>query len=225
VSSSLDSGRLISYAGIPALKAGNHQLRDIGMPKFPISGVILADHRGLQSDGAAFVRGGHPVSSDGLSRVWAAFEPLLDEVILVAADPVALLGRAGLIVADHHAPSGLLSGIHAGLFAARRSHVLVTAPYLPMLTPALIDLLLGGVSPRGDAVLPAGESGLQPLPAVYAKTCLKTLSWQLAHDHHSVSGWLRQIRVLTVAESELRKCDPQWHPIFRFPEDPSERQR
>jgi molybdopterin-guanine dinucleotide biosynthesis protein A len=218
----LDSILFIFYAGVPALEAGHHQLRDIGMPKYPISGVIIADHRGRQTDGAAFVRTGHPAPSDALSRVSTAFESMFDEVILVTADPAAVLDREGLIVADHYAPAGLLSGIHAGLFAARHSRVLVTAPDLPMVTPAIIDLLLREAAPQDDALLPSGESGLQPLPAVYAKTCLKILSRQLACGRPSVRRCLHQFRVRTVAESDLRKCDPQWHPVFRLTADESE---
>lgn len=187
------------------------------MPRHSFSAVLIADHRNLNTDGAALAdRGSAEVPAGGLQQVSAGFAALFEEVVLVAADPGSLLDHDGLIVGDHRSSAGILSGIQAGLFAAAHTHVLVTSSSLPALRPALIDLLVGAVAPRYDAVLPAGEPGLQPLPAVYAKSCLKTLARQLSHDRPSVHRWLRQLRLRTVAEDALRKCDPQWVPNFRI---------
>jgi|GEM_PF-1155024 len=185
------------------------------MPKYPFSGVIIADQRSLHTNGTAPARGdgapGFPAAA-----IVEKFEALFEEVILVAADPAAMLDRDGLIVSDHHAPAGLLSGIHAGLFAARHFQVIVTACTLPEVPAVLIDLLLGASGPRYDAVLPDSQDGLQPLPAVYAKSALKTLSRQLAHSRPSVRAWLRHLRVQTLAGSALKACEPLWEPCFRI---------
>ena len=167
------------------------------MVRYPISGIIIADNRCLATAGE---EGPAPASLD---RLVAGVAPLLDEVLLVAADPSGLLAQDALIVRDHFAPPGILSAIHAGLFAARHDHALVAGCGLPLPSRPLIEQLLG-----------CGQ-GVQPLPAVYAKRCVKLLARQLAEGRSSVDDFLRQLHRHTIEESVVRQCDPAWMPVFK----------
>lgn len=180
------------------------------MVRYPISGIIIADNRCLAAAGEA---GGFAPAS--LDRLVAGVAPLLDEVLLVAADPSSLLAQDALIVRDHFDPPGLLSAIHAGLFAARHDHALVTGCGLPLPSRPLIEQLLNAIEPRWDGVLLACSQGMQPLPAIYAKRCVKLLARQLAEGRSAVDGFLRQLHRHTIEESVVRQCDPAWMPVFK----------
>jgi molybdopterin-guanine dinucleotide biosynthesis protein A len=180
------------------------------MVRYPISGIIIADNRCLAAAGEA---GGFAPAS--LDRLVAGVAPLLDEVLLVAADPSSLLAQDALIVRDHFDPPGLLSAIHAGLFAARHDHALVAGCGLPLPSRPLIEQLLNAIEPRWDGVLLACSQGMQPLPAIYAKRCVKLLARQLAEGRSAVDGFLRQLHRHTIEESVVRQCDPAWMPVFK----------
>jgi len=186
------------------------------MARYPISGVLIADARCLAAEGTASpgrdAGGSDPVA---LERLIAAVAPLLDEILLVTADPAAALAQDTLIVRDHFAPHGLLSAIHAGLFAARHEHALVAGCGLALPSRPVIELLLEAVAPRWDGVLFACDQGVQPLPAVYAKRCVKLLARQLTEGRSDVDSFLRQIHRHTIEESVVRQCDPAWTPVFK----------
>ncbi|MFZ1982961.1 MAG: NTP transferase domain-containing protein [Desulfatitalea sp.] len=182
------------------------------MVKYPISGVLIADARCLAAEGTAAPDGSDPVA---LERLIAIVAPLLDEILLVTTDPAAVLAQDALIVRDHFDPPGILSAIHAGLFAARHGHALVAGCGLAWPSRPVIELLLEAVEPRWDGVLLACSQGVQPLPAVYAKRCVKLLARQLAEGRSEVDGFLRQIHRHTIEERVVRQCDPGWTPVFK----------
>ncbi|MDA8141045.1 MAG: NTP transferase domain-containing protein [Desulfobacteraceae bacterium] len=178
-----------------------------------ISAAIIADQRLLQPE-----RG----SSDMPGQTGPAIEPWikicaaeLDEIILVGADPVALLAWDRLIVSDHFETPGLLSGIHAGVFAARRDHVFVTAGTLPVPSALLLALMWHSLDPRCDALVLETEFGVQPLPAIFARRSLKVLSKQLAKGEVDPRRFLRQLRIQPILEKQWRACDPAWAPYFQ----------
>ncbi len=57
--------------------------------------------------------------------------------------------------------------------------------------------------------------------AVYKKTCLPAMAWQLERDLLKIQGLFRKVRVKTVAEADLRKVDPELNSFFNVntPED------
>lgn len=178
------------------------------MAKFPCSAVILAGGEAKRLKGLDKARmqvGGQRI----LDRLLAVLEPLFDEVILVTTDPAAYLEWDLLIVSDHFSQRSSLTGIHAGLFAARHPHALVTACDMPFVRPALVETLLQAVEPRWDVIIPRTAKGMEPLLAVYSKRCLKPIERQLVQGRYWVQGFFRQVRVNTLGEDLLRRCDPE----------------
>lgn len=141
--------------------------------------------------------------------------PRCDDLILVTADPLALLAWEPLIVRDHFDPPGVLSAIHAGLFAARHEHLFVTDGAMPTIAPALLDWLLHAVDPRRDALILETALGAQPLPAIYHKRSLNPLSKQLAKSDDDARRFLRHLRVQTIEEKQWRARDPAWTPFVQ----------
>jgi len=179
------------------------------MERYPLTGVIIADGRWLSSaDDPLPASGPARLETPHLERALVALAPWVAEIVWVAFDPAALLDRDGLIVSDHFQPPGLLSAIHAGLFAARCDHALVISAAMPPPGPVLA-LLRQAVAPKWDGVLLASSEGAQVLPAAYHKRCLKLLGRQLSDGGRSVTGFLRQLHrhlipqdLVTLAEAQ-----------------------
>lgn len=185
------------------------------MANFPCSAVILAGGEAKRLKGANKARlqvGGQCL----LDRMLAVLRPLFDEVILVTTDPAAYLEWDLLIVRDHFSQRSSLTGIHAGLFAARHPHALVTACDMPFVRPALVETLLQAVEPRWDVIIPRTTKGFEPLLAIYSKRCLKPIERQLAQGRFWVQGFFRQVRLNLVGEEILRRCDPELASFFNI---------
>ena len=186
----------------------------------PCSGVILAGglSKRLGGQNKAFIQiGGKRI----IDRQLDVYRRLFDQIILVTNDPVAYMDMDALIVSDHYARRSSLNGLHAGLFAASHDYVFCTACDTPFVSEELIRCLLDHVDPKADIIIPSTVSGFEPMFAVYKKTCLPAMAWQLERDLLKIQGLFRKVRVKTVAESELQAIDSELISFFNVntPED------
>ena len=184
------------------------------------SGVILAGglSKRLGGRNKAFIEiGGKRI----IDRQMDVYRRLFDQIILVTNDPVTYIDVDALIVSDHYDQRSSLNGLYAGLFAATHDCVFCTACDTPFVNDALISCLLENIDPKADIIVPSTVSGFEPMFAVYRKTCLPAMVWQLERDLLKIQGLFRKVRVKTVAESELRVIDPQLISFFNIntPED------
>lgn len=186
----------------------------------PCSGVILAGglSKRLGGRNKAFIQiGGQRI----IDRQMTVYRRVFDQIILVTNDPVTYMDVDALIVSDHYDQRSSLNGLHAGLFAATHDYVFCTACDTPFVNDALISCLFEHIDPKADIVVPSTVSGFEPMFAVYKKTCLPAMVWQLEMDLLKIQGLFRKVRVKTVVESELRAIDPQLISFFNIntPED------
>ncbi len=185
------------------------------MAQLPLSGIIIADGRSMAlADDPAPGAGPDRPDPIRLASARTALAPLVDDIVWVTDDPAALLDQDGLIVRDHFLPAGLLSAIHAGLFAARHDHALVLSAGPAIPSGPVLDLLRQAVAPRWDGVLLEAAGSAQPLPALYHKRCLKLLARQLAEGRRQAGGFLRQLHRHLIPEEQVRRADAQWLPLF-----------
>jgi molybdopterin-guanine dinucleotide biosynthesis protein A len=177
------------------------------------TGVILAGGLNKRFDGQnkAFIRIGAKRIVDRLLDVYAG---LFEQIVLVTNDPAAYLDVDALIVTDHYPVRSSLNGLHAGLFAAAHEHAFFAACDTPFIKGALIQRLLNMVTPKADIVIPSTSAGYEPMFAVYRKTCLPAMVWQLERDLLKIQGLFRKVRVKTVDEADLRKVDPDLVSFF-----------
>jgi molybdopterin-guanine dinucleotide biosynthesis protein A len=184
------------------------------------TGVILAGGQNKRFDGQnkAFIRFGNRRIVDRLLDVYAQ---LFDQVVLVTNDPTAYMDVNALIVSDHYAVRSSLNGLHAGLFAATHDYAFFAACDTPFIKGALIHCVLARIERKTDIVIPQTAAGYEPMFAVYRKTCLPAMAWQLEHDRLKIQGLFRKLRVKTVPETDLRRVDPDLISFFNVntPED------
>jgi molybdopterin-guanine dinucleotide biosynthesis protein A len=150
------------------------------------TGVILAGGLNMRFGGrnkALVEIGGQTI----LDRTLSSFEGLFPETMVVTNTPLAYLSCSSLIVTDFFSLRTPLAGLHAALSYANTPYIFAVACDTPFLDPAVIEAVLAQIDTRSDIVVPDAGNGLQPLCAVYAKTCLPPIEKQLREAHKAAS--------------------------------------
>ncbi|MBU0544428.1 MAG: molybdenum cofactor guanylyltransferase [Proteobacteria bacterium] len=177
------------------------------------SGVILAGGLNKRFSGAnkALMQiGGKQI----LDRIYAVFNNVFDEIILVTNDPVKYIGWDLKIVTDIYPHRSSLTGIHTGLFYSTKPHSFITACDTPFLKKELIETILSAVEPQIDIVIPETSTGLEPLCAVYSKRCQKPIENQLERQEFKIDKFFNKVRVKKISDKELREKDPELTSFF-----------
>ena len=114
--------------------------------------------------------------------------PLFSEILISAndADPYAPFKLR--VVPDVFAEPCSLSGIHALLKAATAPRVFVVACDLPFLNPKLIRKMRD-ISSDFDVIVPETAEGLEPLHAIYGRSCVPAIEAAAADGHWKISGF------------------------------------
>lgn len=172
-----------------------------------ITGVILAggENKRFSGTNKAFMRIGGKCMLDRVYRIYAE---LFQDIILVAEDPLQYLAWDFQIVADLFPLKGSLVGIHAALFYAATPYVFVAACDTPFLQKGLIASIASALEPQFDVVVPETERGLEPLCAIYSKSCLAPIERQLSANILKIQHFFAKVRVRKLPEAHLRESDP-----------------
>jgi molybdopterin-guanine dinucleotide biosynthesis protein A len=127
--------------------------------------------------------------------------------------PVA--GKTEILV-DLYPDKGPLGGIYTGLLASQSSHSIVVACDMPFLNIELLRHMIE-LSPDFDVVVPRlGEGMVEPLHAIYSKSCLDNMKTQLERSQLRVNYLLNKVRVRYVERAECQKLDPQLLSFFNI---------
>ena len=154
---------------------------------------------------------GRPLITHVLDRV----APLGDEVLVTTNSPddYAFLGLR--LVPDERPGDGALAGLQTALRAARHEVVLVLACDLPFVCVPLLEHMLA-LAADADAVLPRWRGELEPLHAVYRRTCLPAVDLALAEGRQRMISFLPAIRSTILEEDQVAAFDPQGLTFFNI---------
>jgi molybdenum cofactor guanylyltransferase len=112
--------------------------------------------------------------------------------------------RLGLkVVPDLIKGMGPLSGIHAALHAAQSEKCLVVPCDMPFLSAELAEVMIRQ-SEGYDVAVPQHGDYLQPLFAVYDKSCIQAIEEALHNNRHKVVDFYPRMRVNYVSETILQ---------------------
>jgi len=114
--------------------------------------------------------------------------PMFTEILISSNDPAPYDAFKLRVVPDVFAEPCSLSGIHALLKAATAPRVFVVACDLPFLHAGLVRKMLE-VPGDFDVIVPETADGLEPLHAVYSRTCLRAIEAAAADGHWKVSAF------------------------------------
>jgi len=171
------------------------------------SAVVLAGGKSsrLGADKALLLLDGEPLIARTVQQLCA----LSDDLIIVTNSPERFepLGLAARLVADERPGEGSLMGIYSGLKAARHPHALVVACDMPFLNAPLLDYMLS-IMPTCDVVVPRVAGMLEPLHAVYGRSCLPWMARLLDEGERKIIAFFPYVKVRYVEEDEISRFDP-----------------
>ncbi|BCR05634.1 molybdenum cofactor guanylyltransferase [Desulfuromonas versatilis] len=171
-----------------------------------VTGVILAggesrrmgcDKSLLPIDGARFI--------EHIHRVMAG---LFDEVLLVTNSPGLYEGIDCRKVPDIYFAQGSLAGIHSGLCHARNAKAFVVACDMPFVSAEVVREICSH-GEGGEVVIPRGAEGLEPLHALYDKSCLPAMEAVLDRGQRRIVSFFPQVQVRELGPENLAAHDPQ----------------
>ena len=145
---------------------------------------------------------------------------LFQNVMLVTNTPEQYAFLGSPMVADRFPGRGPLAGIHAALQQSPTSRIMVVACDMPYLNEALIRHL-ATLSSTADVVIPESDSGLEPLHALYATSCLPAIEAALSTGRKRIVSFFDDVQVEQVPLAEVAAIDPAGRGFWNIntPED------
>ncbi len=181
-----------------------------------VTSIILAGGKNLRlgSSKALQIIGGKSLIERVVERVKLVSAQTL--IVTSPEQPAPPVAGGVEVLVDIYPGKGPLGGIYTGLLASPSSHSIVVACDMPFLNVELLGYMIE-LSGGFDAVVPRSGGGrLEPLHAVYSKSCLDSMKTQLEHNQLSIARFLDTVRVRYVERSECQRLDPQLLTFFNI---------
>jgi molybdopterin-guanine dinucleotide biosynthesis protein A len=191
------------------------EVRGASIANLDIGCIVLAGGKGLRlgRDKVLEVIG----DSNLLQRVVSQLSSFNSDIIVVVARGKTLPQFSGYprfrIVADIYPGKGALGGLHAGLAASSSPYNLVVAGDMPFLNQALLQYMVQ-VSPGFDLVVPRVGGLVEPLHAVYSKSCQAPIERLLKQGEIRVRALFALVKVRYVEGDEISRFDPKHLSFF-----------
>ena len=113
------------------------------------------------------------------------------------------------VATDIYPNKGPLGGIYTGLVTSRSVYNIVVACDMPFINTGLLHYMIE-LSPGFEAVVPRlAPEGVEPLHAIYSKSCSDKMKIALQHNQLGVHSFLNAVRVRYVEREECQRLDPQ----------------
>lgn len=169
--------------------------------KIRATGIILAGGKNSRMGmNKSFLEIGNDRLIDKTLRI---YRQIFAEIIIVTNDPLAYLEFTdAAVVTDIYKGKGPLGGIYTGLFYSNNPYAFVSACDMPYLNRDFIDYLLSHLG-KHDVIVPELPEGYQPLHAIYSRNCLPSIKRLLLLDKLKITGFYRDMRVLTVPPEQI----------------------
>ena len=167
--------------------SGGHQTSDFRpQPSNEVSGIILAGGKGkrLGTPKALIEIGGESL----ILRTHRLLKSLFSEVLVVSGNSGFIPDiPEATIVADEVAGIGPIGGLITGLRNIKGERAFCVACDMPFLDIDLIQHLIS-LSDSRDAVVPCAGRQIEPLHAVYSRTCLEVAQERIKRRQYSLTG-------------------------------------
>ena len=182
-----------------------------------ISCIVLAGGKGLRLGRDKALE--RVDNSSLLQRVVSQLSSFSSDIIVVTAgdkSPSRFIGGSRLrVVVDAYPGEGALVGLGTGLAASNSWHNLVVACDMPFLNQDLLRYMIQ-LSPGFDLVVPRVGELVEPLHAVYAKSCLAPVERLIEQGNLRVDALFDLVKVRYVETDEIDRFDPQHLSFFNI---------
>jgi len=145
-----------------------------------------------------------------LQLVVCSMTSLSREVIIVAASeqtiPQSINYPKLRVVTDIYPGKGPLGGIYTGLATSTSFYNLIVASDMPFLNQDLLHYMIQ-LSVNFDLVVPRVGNLVEPLHAVYTKSCLAPIEQMMKQDKLSVNQLFSLVKTRYVEAEEIERFD------------------
>lgn len=143
--------------------------------------------------------------------------PLVDEVFIVGHHRPEFETLGLRVVADLVPDAGPLGGIYTALSSTKTPFVLAIGADMPYLTTSFLGKILQSAG-NADAIIPKGPRGLEPLSAVYSRSCIEPMRKSLARGNRRI---VRALEGMNILNPEIALPEGEKDPFFNinFPGD------
>jgi molybdopterin-guanine dinucleotide biosynthesis protein A len=159
-----------------------------------------------------------------LARVLRRLQLALSAVVIIGPPDLTALASGVPIYPDEIPGVGPLGGISTAFAHLASQRIFVVGCDMPFVAPALVKAITRYAAryPTMDVVTLRTARGIEPLHAVYARSCWPRIQERLAAaDGRSLGALLSQLRVKEVSASVVARHDPAGRSTFNAnsPED------
>jgi molybdopterin-guanine dinucleotide biosynthesis protein A len=148
---------------------------------------------------------------------------VVDRLAAISTEIIIVTAQGGTIpcssavriktVADIYPGKGPLVGIYSGLIASSNSQTIVVGCDMPFLNVSLLKYMAQTLA-DSDVALPRIGDMIEPLCAVYSKSCLAPIRQLLEQDERQIRKLFSRVKVRYVEEDEVNRFDPEHLSFF-----------
>ena len=146
-----------------------------------------------------------------IDRVLDTLSQFTPSILIVTTEDQTGLAESATpgvrVVKDIYPGKGPLGGIYTGLMHAETSYSLVVGCDMPFLNGGLIRYLIDGASGYA-AVAPKIGWMIQPLHAIYSKSCVPSIEALLREEQLQIIKLFNLVNTRYVTEKEIDQFDP-----------------
>jgi molybdopterin-guanine dinucleotide biosynthesis protein A len=142
-----------------------------------------------------------------IDRQLAAIEAVTRTIFIVAPDGSPYAGLGLRVVPDAVPGAGALGGIYTAIVESPAPRTLVLACDMPFVTPALLRALAAPERAGADLVIPRGTRGLEPLCAVYARSCAAPILERIRRGALQIAELAGDVRVSEIGPEVIAAID------------------
>lgn len=172
----------------------------------PFSIAILAGGQSTRmgSNKALKMLSGKPV----ISHLLDSLKPLTRDIFIAAGDVAAYEDLGFPIRGDQYGQKASLIGVYSALAASAGDFCFTVACDMPFAEPSLV-MMMAGLAPGHDAVVPVSQRGREPLHAFYSRACLGRMRRRIENGKLALHDLLDSLDVRYVDMVEMAPlCDP-----------------
>ena len=142
-----------------------------------------------------------------ISHTVTTLREITHDLLIVTNHPELYAEFQVTVVRDLQLGLGPIGAILTALSLTENSHVLVVACDLPFLNLRILHKMTK-VMNGFDVVAPRSDYGLEPLCAIYNRSCLPTIKYAISQGELSVFQLFKQLKVHQIPPEEWQPLDP-----------------
>ncbi|MBM4350135.1 MAG: molybdenum cofactor guanylyltransferase [Deltaproteobacteria bacterium] len=172
--------------------------------RYGVTGIILSGGKSARMgrDKAFIEIDGIPI----IQRIYNIFEKIFNEIIIVTNQKESYESFKAKIVSDLIVNHGALGGLYTGLFFASNPYSFCVACDMPFLKESMIQYLIKQAD-GFDAIVPRTDDGLQPLHAIYSKSCIPPIKKLIDMGKYKIIDFYPLVRIKIIEEPEFINLD------------------